>query len=175
MNNLSYKLNQIGLDSKNVNNKGVHFSYEDDLVALESDLANLLSQEQDLQTTLSSQNRIMFESLRDRVNNLTNSHQLEPETYCLPNGWERGIQDEIPYFINHLEESTQWDHPVFTELMASLNELNNVKFSAYRMALKLRQIQKKLCLEHLDLESAMFGFEMHGLTPDRYANFNYTP
>ena len=168
MNNLSYKLNQIGLDSKGLNNKEGIFSYEDDLEALENDLSNLLSQEQELQTTLSSQNRIMFESLKDRVNNLTSSQQKEPETYCLPNGWERGIQDEIPYFINHLEESTQWDHPVFTELMSSLNELNNVKFSAYRMALKLRQIQKKLCLEHLDLESAMFGFEMHGLTSDRY-------
>ena len=35
MNNLNYKLNQIGLDSKELNNKEGLFSYEDDIEALE--------------------------------------------------------------------------------------------------------------------------------------------
>jgi hypothetical protein len=128
-----------------------------------------LTQEKDLDISLSPPNKVLLESLKDRIKNIANSSEDDDatETFCLPNGWERGIQDEIPYFINHYEESTQWDHPVFSELMNSLAEFNSVKFSAYRMALKLRRIQKKLCLEHLDLESAMFGFEMHGLTSNR--------
>ena len=171
MTNLDYKINQICSGDSTYQNQKPNklFSFNDDFRGLEEDLSNLLGQEKDLQVSLSPQNLVMLESLKDRVQNLINS-QHEPETYCLPSGWERGIQDEIPYFINHINECTQWDHPVFTDLMSSLAEFNSVKFSAYRMALKLRQIQKKLCLEHLDLESAMFGFEMHGLTSERYIN-----
>ena len=166
MTNLDYKLNQINSISNKTDEAIKLFTLKQDLISLEDDLSNLINQEQELKNSLSPQNIVMLESLKDRVRNLANS-QHEPETYCLPNGWERGIQDEIPYFINHLEESTQWDHPVFTELMISLVDLNWVKFSAYRMALKLRRVQKKLSLEQLDLESAMFGFEMHGLTSER--------
>ena len=46
---------------------------------------------------------------------------------------------------SHQTETTQWDHPQVEELMNSLSELNDVRFSAYRMALKLRSVQKFLC------------------------------
>jgi len=46
---------------------------------------------------------------------------------------------------SHQTETTQWDHPQLEELMNSLSELNDVRFSAYRMALKLRSVQKFLC------------------------------
>ena len=100
MTNLDYKLNQISSDSSKTQKTDNYFAYTDDLPSLEEDMSNLLSQEQALQVVLSPQNIVSFESLKDRVNNVTTNTCNEPETYCLPNGWERGIQDEIPYFIN---------------------------------------------------------------------------
>ena len=33
----------------------------------------------------------------------------------LPKGWERGSTEEnIPYYMNHAEETTQWDHPKYS-------------------------------------------------------------
>ena len=52
--------------------------------------------------------------------------------------------------------------------MSELMEMNTVKYSAYRLALKLRRVQQRLCLDLLDLEAAVLGFDMHGLTPDRH-------
>ena len=57
---------------------------------------------------------------------------------------------------------------VVADLMSELMEMNTVKYSAYRLALKLRRVQQRLCLDLLDLEAAVLGFDMHGLTPDRY-------
>lgn len=39
---------------------------------------------------------------------------------------------------------THWDHPEMIELMKSLADLNEVRFSAYRTALKLRAVQKRI-------------------------------
>lgn len=46
---------------------------------------------------------------------------------------------------SHERETTHWDHPEMIELMKSLAALNEVSFSAYRTALKLRAVQKRLC------------------------------
>lgn len=49
------------------------------------------------------------------------------------------------FFVNsHEHENTHWDHPEMIELMKSLCELNEVRFSAYRTAMKLRTVQKRL-------------------------------
>jgi len=68
---------------------------------------------------------------------------------------------------NYLQE-THWDHPEFTKLMTSLLEMNVIKYSAYRLAMKLRSIQRRLQLDLLDIEVAHRGFEEHGLTADRH-------
>lgn len=47
--------------------------------------------------------------------------------------------------FSHERETTHWDHPEMIELMKSLAALNEVRFSAYRTALKLRAVQKRLC------------------------------
>lgn len=52
-------------------------------------------------------------------------------------------------FRSHELETTHWDHPKMLELMASLSELNEIRFSAYRTAMKLRAVQKKLCCKFL--------------------------
>lgn len=48
------------------------------------------------------------------------------------------------FSCSHERETTHWDHPEMIELMKSLAELNDVRFSAYRTALKLRAVQKRL-------------------------------
>jgi hypothetical protein len=56
-----------------------------------------------------------------------------PYNAVLPSGWERGLtREKIPYYLNHADETTQWDHPIYSELMCSLLDMNTVKFSAYR-------------------------------------------
>lgn len=49
------------------------------------------------------------------------------------------------------------------ELAACLLQLNDVRFSAYRTALKLRSLQNKLCLDYVPLNTASEAFDLHGL------------
>lgn len=49
------------------------------------------------------------------------------------------------------------------ELAVCLLQLNEVRFSAYRTALKLRAIQKKLCLDLVTINAASEAFDLHGL------------
>ncbi|XP_030260150.1 dystrophin isoform X6 [Sparus aurata] len=79
--------------------------------------------------------------------------------------WQRAVsQNKVPYYINHHSQTTCWDHPKMTELYQSLADLNNVRFSAYRTAMKIRRLQKALCLDLLDLSVAQNTFEQHKLT-----------
>ncbi|TNN68471.1 Utrophin [Liparis tanakae] len=71
---------------------------------------------------------------------------------------------EIPIFPQWQTQTTCWDHPKMTELYQSLADLNNVRFSAYRTAMKIRRLQKALCLDLLDLSVAQNTFEQHKLT-----------
>ncbi|XP_075708850.1 dystrophin isoform X1 [Rhinoderma darwinii] len=78
--------------------------------------------------------------------------------------WERAISpNKVPYYINHDTQTTCWDHPKMTELYLSLADLNNVRFSAYRTAMKLRRLQKALCLDLLGLSAACDALEQHNL------------
>ncbi|XP_069746216.1 dystrophin isoform X6 [Narcine bancroftii] len=78
--------------------------------------------------------------------------------------WERAISpNKVPYYINHQTQTTCWDHPKMSELYQSLADLNNVRFSAYRTAMKLRRLQKALCLDLLSLPSACEAFDQHNL------------
>lgn len=49
------------------------------------------------------------------------------------------------------------------DLASCLLQLNEVRFSAYRTALKLRAMQKKLCLDLVTLSVASESFDLHGL------------
>ncbi|XP_050354937.1 dystrophin, isoforms A/C/F/G/H isoform X1 [Nymphalis io] len=78
--------------------------------------------------------------------------------------WERAVTPaNVPYYINHELETTHWDHPKMIELMNSLADLNEVRFSAYRTALKLRTVQTALCMHMLQLPAALESFDSHGL------------
>ncbi|XP_052005997.1 dystrophin-related protein 2-like [Xyrauchen texanus] len=74
--------------------------------------------------------------------------------------WERAISpNKVPYYINHQAQTTCWDHPKMTELYQALADLNNIKFSAYRTAMKLRHMQKALRLDLLKLSSVVDVFQ----------------
>ncbi|XP_066986166.1 dystrophin, isoforms A/C/F/G/H-like isoform X29 [Macrobrachium rosenbergii] len=78
--------------------------------------------------------------------------------------WERATtSNKVPYYINHDQESTHWDHPIMMDLLDSMNEFNHIKFSAYRTATKLRMLQKKLSLDLAKLQMATDVFDEHGL------------
>ncbi|XP_037924847.1 dystrophin, isoforms A/C/F/G/H isoform X5 [Hermetia illucens] len=78
--------------------------------------------------------------------------------------WERATTAaNVPYYIDHERETTHWDHPEMIELMKSLADLNEVRFSAYRTALKLRAVQKRLALDRIPMSVAIDSFDRHGL------------
>ncbi|XP_060096541.1 utrophin isoform X3 [Heteronotia binoei] len=78
--------------------------------------------------------------------------------------WQRSVShNKVPYYINHRTQTTCWDHPKMTELFQSLADLNNVRFSAYRTAIKIRRLQKALCLDLLDLNATNEAFIQHKL------------
>ncbi|XP_034253175.1 dystrophin isoform X3 [Thrips palmi] len=90
------------------------------------------------------------------------NHSFLTESVDTP--WERAVSHtKVPYYINHHTQTTHWDHPKMLELMNSLSELNEVRFSAYRTAMKLRAVQKSMCLDLLSLSTAIEAFDSHGL------------
>ena len=64
----------------------------------------------------------------------------------------------IPYYINHHTETTTWNHPRLTDLVNSLKSMNNIKFSAYRTAMKLRKVQKNLALDYFKIDHMQKAF-----------------
>ena len=64
--------------------------------------------------------------------------------------WARATsQNKVPYYINHQTETTHWDHPDMVQLFKNLTEFNKVRFSAYRTAMKLREVQKALASKYI--------------------------
>ncbi|XP_030066139.1 dystrophin-related protein 2 [Microcaecilia unicolor] len=83
--------------------------------------------------------------------------------------WERAISpNKVPYYINHQAQTTCWDHPKMIELYQTLADLNNIKFSAYRTAMKLRRVQKALRLDLVSLTMASEVFTEHDLQPSEH-------
>ncbi|KRG01228.1 uncharacterized protein Dmoj_GI23105, isoform K [Drosophila mojavensis] len=78
--------------------------------------------------------------------------------------WERATTAaNVPYYIDHERETTHWDHPEMIELMKGLADLNEIRFSAYRTAMKLRAVQKRLALDRISMATACESFDRHGL------------
>ncbi|XP_044267237.1 dystrophin [Tribolium madens] len=110
--------------------------------------------------------RALQSAIRERREQLTSTTQgeISPGPSSVQPPWERSTTpNKVPYYINHSTETTHWDHPQMLELATSLLQLNEVRFSAYRTALKLRAIQKKLCLDLVSINAASEAFDLHGL------------
>lgn len=71
--------------------------------------------------------------------------------------------DHFYLLFSHERETTHWDHPDMIELMKSLADLNEIRFSAYRTAMKLRSVQKSLGLDRIPMSAAIESFDNHGL------------
>ncbi|KAJ8348737.1 hypothetical protein SKAU_G00273260 [Synaphobranchus kaupii] len=107
---------------------------------------------------LNSRWRLLQGSIEERLKQLQDAHRdfgpgsqhFLSSSVQIP--WERSVSpNKVPYYINHHAQTTCWDHPKMTELYQALADLNNVKFSAYRTAMKLRRVQKALRLDMLTL------------------------
>ncbi|XP_038572139.1 dystrophin isoform X4 [Micropterus salmoides] len=110
--------------------------------------------------------RLLQISINEHLKQLTEAHRdfglLHAGSVESP--FEQGISpNNVPYYINHQTQTTCWDHPKMAELYQSLADLNNVRFSAYRTAMKLRRLQKALCLDLLSMPMACEVFDQHGL------------
>ncbi|XP_066505235.1 utrophin-like [Hoplias malabaricus] len=85
-------------------------------------------------------------------------------TVSVQSPWQRAVfHNGVPYYINHEWQTTSWDHPQMTQLFQSMADLGHVRFSAYRTAMKSRQLQKALCLDFLQLAMAQSVFDQHKL------------
>ncbi|XP_072225563.1 dystrophin isoform X2 [Leuresthes tenuis] len=109
--------------------------------------------------------RLLQISIKEHLKQLTDANR----DFGLAHGsvespFEQGVSpNNVPYYINHQTQTTCWDHPKMAELYQSLADLNNVRFSAYRTAMKLRRLQKALCLDLLSMPIACEVFEQHSL------------
>ncbi|UJR26819.1 hypothetical protein I4U23_008132 [Adineta vaga] len=98
------------------------------------------------------------QTLQDTVKNTENDIYSTSVEYP----WQRSVAfNKVPYFINHSDQCTSWDHPKMLELMRSFSNLNDIRFSAYRTAMKLRTLQKRLCLDLTSLSDIISVFEEH--------------
>ncbi|XP_071117911.1 dystrophin-like [Haliotis cracherodii] len=68
-------------------------------------------------------------------------------------GWERQEADNgIPYFVCHQTQTTSWDHPYFTKILEELDDYHEIRYAAYRTAMKIRHLQKRLSLHQITLK-----------------------
>ena len=52
------------------------------------------------------------------------------------------------FAFSHQTETTHWDHPDMVALFKKLTDFNTIRFSAYRTAMKLREVQKTLACKY---------------------------
>ncbi|XP_040028637.2 dystrophin isoform X7 [Gasterosteus aculeatus] len=122
--------------------------------------------------------RLLQLSVNEHLKQLTDAHRdfVLLHAGSVESPFEQGTSpNNVPYYINdkagadqmtealHQTQTTCWDHPKMAELYQSLADLNNVRFSAYRTAMKLRRLQKALCLDLLSMPMACEVFDQHGL------------
>ena len=83
----------------------------------------------------------------------------EDKMKSLPSGWQRAeTLVGVPYYINHASEKTQWDHPEMTLLMNEMSLADDIKYAAYRTAVKLREIEKKIQVDSISLTTIRAAF-----------------
>uniref|UniRef100_A0A2R5LCX4 Putative dystrophin-like protein n=1 Tax=Ornithodoros turicata TaxID=34597 RepID=A0A2R5LCX4_9ACAR len=78
--------------------------------------------------------------------------------------WERQETSAgIPYYVNHRQEKTQWDHPEMVQMTGKLTSYNDIKYAAYRTGAKLIFLQKELLFSNIHVSMLNGAFEPHGL------------
>ncbi|CAH0384103.1 unnamed protein product [Bemisia tabaci] len=160
------KLNSLQRNLEDINDQAKDFSNNGVVLA-----APTLNKLHDLNTRwklLQSTTDERYHTLRDGTNGKEDGSLMPPSHSFLSSSveppWERAVTaSNVPYYINHQCETTHWDHPKMIDLVNSLATFNEVRFSAYRTAMKLRTVQKRMCLDLLSVDRAVEVFDSHGL------------
>ncbi|XP_053486389.1 dystrophin-related protein 2 isoform X2 [Ictalurus furcatus] len=160
------ELTQVKEGMKHINDLAHQLAISDVHLSMEN--ARALEQ-------LNSRWKLLQGSIEERMKQLQDAHRdfgpgsqhFLSSSVQIP--WERAISpNKVPYYINHQAQTTCWDHPKMTELYQALADLNNIKFSAYRTAMKLRRVQKALKLDLLKLTSIAEVFREQDLQHSEY-------
>ncbi|GMR51629.1 hypothetical protein PMAYCL1PPCAC_21824, partial [Pristionchus mayeri] len=117
--------------------------------------------------SLRAATRIRVAAISNALKNLgPSSEHFLSQSVQLP--WQRAVSatNRLPYYIDHKTERTQWDHPTWVELSRELATFNRVKFIAYRTAMKLRALQKRLCLDLISLDELDKAFDRLDLSSE---------
>ncbi|XP_050294768.1 dystrophin-like [Anthonomus grandis grandis] len=67
------------------------------------------------------------------------------------------------YYFNTSTNKEQWDHPKYSEIKQALDDCNYIAFSSYRLAFKLRVLQRYLYTEEVPLSIISTIFQRHKL------------
>ncbi|CAG9854527.1 unnamed protein product [Phyllotreta striolata] len=67
------------------------------------------------------------------------------------------------YYFNKKTGVKDWEHPKFKQIKQTLDECNYVKYSKYRVALKIRALQKALYFDQVPLHFISGVFDKHKL------------
>ncbi|XP_046704769.1 dystrophin-related protein 2 isoform X1 [Silurus meridionalis] len=160
------ELTQVKEGMKHINDLAHQLAISDVHLSMEN--ARALEQ-------LNSRWKLLQSSIEERMKQLQDAHRdfgpgsqhFLSSSVQIP--WERAISpNKVPYYINHQAQTTCWDHPKMTELYQALADMNNIKFSAYRTAMKLRRVQKALRLDLLKLTSIVDIFREQDLQHSEY-------
>ena len=140
---------------------------KDELVNISSNVVSIDDKFNDLNKRWLTLNNL----LQEKYNNLYNLIEISGADIFLKlsesvqTPWQRGVSqiNKLPYYINHATETTSWEHPKMSELYKSFNNLNDIRFSAYRTSMKLRTLQKRLWLDLVDINDVINAFDKHVL------------
>ncbi|KAL1512645.1 hypothetical protein ABEB36_002204 [Hypothenemus hampei] len=78
--------------------------------------------------------------------------------------WKKGENEKgFPYYINKETNTKQWDHPKFSDVKQAIDDCNYIVYSTYRLAMKIRAIQRHLHMEDITLDTITAMFDRHRL------------
>ncbi|EGT31852.1 hypothetical protein CAEBREN_07673 [Caenorhabditis brenneri] len=147
---ISKRIDEVRLFVDDVNDAAARLLAED--LKLDEHAKGQIEHVNKRYSTLKRAIRIRQAAVRNAASDFgpTSEHFLN-QSVTLP--WQRAISKSnlLPYYIEQTTEKTQWEHPVWVEIVKELSQFNRVKFLAYRTAMKLRALQKRLCLDLVDL------------------------
>ncbi|CDK13551.1 Dystrophin-1 [Caenorhabditis elegans] len=147
---ISKRIDEVRLFVDDVNDAAARLLAED--LKLDEHAKGQIEHVNKRYSTLKRAIRIRQAAVRNAASDFgpTSEHFLN-QSVTLP--WQRAISKSnlLPYYIEQTSEKTQWEHPVWVEIVKELSQFNRVKFLAYRTAMKLRALQKRLCLDLVDL------------------------
>ncbi|XP_066245861.1 dystrophin-like [Euwallacea similis] len=78
--------------------------------------------------------------------------------------WKK-VENESGFlcYLNLDTNLKQWDHPKFSDVKQALDDCNYIAYAAYRLAFKIRVLQRCLYLEEIPLNIITVVFERHRL------------